>query len=155
MPRSAAAYYEDGSFGGVGPRDSKYLGIHGDAISPLGTLLRNQPYNKTNEILSVTELNVNDILPGLSYLTRFSYKQSDRQYKSFSPKRTEPGKPDNQNSLYYESNRYYQWIWENTASYSRATRRRLPGSGLSGRNRRLETELRTVFQRQRNRPAQS
>jgi TonB-linked SusC/RagA family outer membrane protein len=119
MPRSAAAYYEDGSFGGVGPRDSKYLGVHGDAISPLGMLLRNQPYNKTNEILSVTELNVNDILPGLSYLSRFSYKQSDRQYKSFSPKRTEPGKPDNQNSLYYENNRYYQWIWENTTNYSR------------------------------------
>jgi TonB-linked SusC/RagA family outer membrane protein len=119
MPRSAAAYYEDGTFGGVGPRDSKYLGIHGDAISPLGTLMRNQPYNKANEILSVTELNISDIVPGLSYLSRFSYKQSDRQYKSFSPKRTEPGKPDNQNSLYYENNRYYQWIWENTANYSR------------------------------------
>jgi TonB-linked SusC/RagA family outer membrane protein len=119
MPRSAAAYYADGSFGGVGPRDSQYLGIHGDAISPVGTLLRNKPYNKSNDMQSVTELGYSDILPGLSYISRFSYRQTSSLWKNFEPKRTEPGKPNNQNTLSYSTNRGYHWIWENTANYSR------------------------------------
>jgi len=72
MPRSAMPYYEDGSFGGVGPRDSPYLGIHGDAINPVGTLLRYKPYNKGNDILSVTELGISEIVPGLNFVSRFS-----------------------------------------------------------------------------------
>ena len=119
MPSSATPYYDDGSFGGVGPRDSQYLGIHGDVINPVGTLLRNRPSNKGNDLQSVSEFSYSNIIPGLSFLTRFSYRQQSSLYKSFSPKRTEPGKPNNQNSLYYSTNRGYNWIWENTANYSR------------------------------------
>ncbi len=120
MPRSAAAYYEDGSFGGVGPRDSQYLGIHGDAISPLGTLLRNNPYNVSNQVQSVSELSVSNVIPDLTFVSRFSYKQNNWQWKNFEPKRTEPGKPNNQNILSYATDRGYHWIWENTLNYSRA-----------------------------------
>ncbi len=120
MPRSATAYYEDGSFGGVGPRDSQYLGIHGDAINPVGTLQRYRPFNKGNDILSVTELGLTDIvIPGLNFISRFSYRQNTSMYKNFEPKRTEPGKPNNQNTLTYETNRGFHWIWENTANYNR------------------------------------
>lgn len=119
MPRSATAYYQDGSFGGVGPRDSQYLGIHGDAVSPLGKLLRNRPYNKNNQVLSVSEITLSDLIPDLSFVTRFSYKQDNWMYKNFDPKRTEPGKPVNQNSLNYSTSRSYHWIWENTLNYNK------------------------------------
>lgn len=119
MPRSATPYYEDGSFGGVGPRESSYLGIHGDAINPVATLLRNRPFNKGNDLQSVTELSVSEIFKGLSFLTRFAYRNNSSLWKNFEPRRTEPGKPNNQNTLSYSTNREYSWIWENTATYNR------------------------------------
>ncbi len=119
MPRSATPYYADGSFGGVGPRESAYLGIHGDAINPVATLLRNKPFNKGNDLQSVTELTVSDIVRGLGFVSRFAYRQNSSLWKNFEPKRTEPGKPNNQNTLSYATNRGYHWIWENTATYNR------------------------------------
>lgn len=118
MPSSATPYYEDGSFGGIGPRNSPYLGIHGDAINPVGTLLRNQAYNKSLDIQSVSELKITNIIKGLSFLTRFSYRQGSSLYKGFSPRRTEPGKPNDQNFLDYLTSKPSNWIWENTLNYS-------------------------------------
>ena len=117
MPRSATVYYDDGSFGGVGPRNSQYNGIHGDAVNPVATLLRNKPYNKSTDIQSVSEFKVVNIVSGLSFLTRFSYRQGSSMFKNFIPKRTEPGKPNNQNELDYASGSSHNWIWENTANY--------------------------------------
>ncbi|WP_243732314.1 TonB-dependent receptor [Pedobacter duraquae] len=131
MPSSAPVYYADGSFGGVGPRDSNYLGIHGDAINPVASLLRNQPFNKTNDLQSVTELSVADIIDGLSFVSRFSYRQSNNLYKNFEPKRTEPGKPSSQNYLSYSTNKGYQYIWENTLNYSKVFNRHSIGAMLS------------------------
>ncbi len=131
MPSSATPYYPDGSFGGVGPRDSNYLGIHGDVINPVATLLRNKPYNKTNDLQSVTELSVSDIIPGLSVLSRFSYRKTNSLWKNFEPKRTEPGKPNSQNTLTYETNNNFHWIWENTANYSRTFNRHSIGAMAS------------------------
>jgi TonB-linked SusC/RagA family outer membrane protein len=119
MPRSATVYYDDGTFGGTGPRTSQYLGIHGDAINPVATLLRNKPYNKSTDLQSITELKVSNIITGLSFLTRFSYRQGSSLYKNFIPKRTEPGKPNNQNELDYSTGKSHNWIWENTVNYSR------------------------------------
>lgn len=131
MPRSATAYYEDGSFGGVGPRDSKYLGIHGDAINPVGTLLRNNPYNKSSQVQSVSELGYSDIIPDLNFFTRFTYRQGSSLWKKFDPKRTEPGKPNNQNSLADSTDRNYHWIWENTLSYNKVLGKNNIGAMLS------------------------
>ncbi|WEK38337.1 MAG: TonB-dependent receptor [Candidatus Pseudobacter hemicellulosilyticus] len=119
MPRSATPYYDDGTFGGTGPRDSDYLGIHGDAINPLATLLRNNPYNKTGDIQSVSEITISQLLPGLSFISRFSYRTNNGLYKNFEPKRTEPGKPNTMNTLSYSSSKYYQWFWENTLNYNK------------------------------------
>lgn len=131
MPRSATPYYEDGTFGGVGPRESQYLGIHGDAINPVGTLLRNQPYNKGSDLQSVTELTISSIVPGLTYTSRFSYRYMNSLYKNFQPKRTEPGKPNNQNVLSYSTNRGYHWIWENTVNYNKTIARHNLGAMVS------------------------
>lgn len=119
MPRSATPYYADGTFGGTGPRDGDYNGIYGDAVNPVASLLRNKPYNKKSDLQSVTELTVSDIVPGLTYLTRFAYRQNNALWKNFEPKRSEPGKPSLQNKLSYETNKGYNWIWENTLNYTK------------------------------------
>lgn len=131
MPRAATVYYPDGSFGGVGPRDSPYLGIHGDAINPVATLLRNNPNDKSNDLQSVSELSFSNIIPGLSFLTRFSYRQTSAFYKNFEPSRTEPGKPNNQNTLSYRTDKGYNWIWENTANYAQSFNKHSIGAMLS------------------------
>ncbi|WP_245957387.1 SusC/RagA family TonB-linked outer membrane protein [Chitinophaga flava] len=131
MPRAATPYYADGSFGGVGPIDSKYLGIHGDVVNPVATLLRNQPYNKKSDLQSVTELNVSDIIPGLSYLSRFAYRQNNGLWKNFEPKRLEPGKTNAQNRLSYASDKGYSWIWENTLNYNKIIKKHNIGAMVS------------------------
>lgn len=131
MPRSATVYYDDGSFGGVGPRNSPYLGIHGDVINPVATLLRNKPYNKSNDLQSVSELKISNIIKGLSFITRFSYRQGQSLYKNFEPKRTEPGKPNDQNTLTYSTDKTYSWIWENTANYTRNIEKHSIGAMVS------------------------
>ncbi len=119
MPRSATVYYEDGSFGGVGPVDSEYLGIHGDVVNPVATLLRNQGYVRNQDILSVSELHLTELIKGLEFTSRFSYRAYNSYYKYFEYKRTEPGKPNNRNSLTYSTGKDYHWIFENTVNYNR------------------------------------
>ncbi|RFS25129.1 TonB-dependent receptor [Chitinophaga silvatica] len=131
MPRSATVYYPDGTFGGIGPIGSDYLGIHGDAINPVAILLRNKPFNKATGIQSVSELSYTDIIPGLSAVSRFTYRQSDTLYRSFSPMVTEPGKPNLENMLSYKEGRGYKWIWENTVNYSRTINRHSIGAMAS------------------------
>ena len=120
MPRSATVYYPDGTFGGTVPRDAlTYAGIHGDAVNPVATLLRNKPYNKSTDMQSVSELRIANVITGLSFFTRFSFRQGSSLYKNFTPKRTEPGKPNNNNELDYTTHKTHSWIWENTANYNR------------------------------------
>ncbi|MFT3705593.1 MAG: TonB-dependent receptor [Agriterribacter sp.] len=121
MPRSAAAYYDDGTFGGVGPKDASYQynGIHGDVINPMATLLRNKPYNKGTDMQSVSEFKYSNIIKGLSFISRFSYRQGQSLYKNFEPMRTEPGKPNAQNTLSYSTDKSFTWFWENTLNYGR------------------------------------
>ena len=119
MPRSATPYYEDGSFGGVGPRDSQYLGIHGDVVNPVATLLRNQSYTRNSDILSTSELHLTNLVKGLEFTSRFSYRAYNSFYKYFEQKRTEPGKPNNRNSLTYSTGKDYHWLLENTLNYNR------------------------------------
>ncbi|GEP92739.1 TonB-linked outer membrane protein, SusC/RagA family [Chitinophaga terrae (ex Kim and Jung 2007)] len=123
MPRSATVYYDDGSFGGVGPRNSDYNGIHGDALNPVALLLRNKATNKSNDLQSISEFSYSNLVPGLSYVSRFSYRQINSYYKKFTPKITEPGKPNDMNFLSYADGNIYHWIWENTLNYTRTFNR--------------------------------
>ncbi|WP_291923188.1 TonB-dependent receptor [Chitinophaga sp.] len=131
MPRSATPYYADGTFGGTGPRDGAYNGIYGDAVNPVATLLRNQPFNKKNDLQSVTEFTISNIVPGLTYLSRFAYRQNNALWKNFEPKRTEPGKPNDQNRLTYSTDKGYNWIWENTLNYTKVINKHSIGAMAS------------------------
>lgn len=129
MPRNAEVYYSDGTFGGTAPKDkayidkygSNYADIHGDVINPVRTLLADNTYARPTTVSSSTFLDIDDLfVPGLKYTGRFTYRLTNYFYKNFSPKRTEPGKPDATNRLDYESYRYYRWEVENTLNYSKS-----------------------------------
>ena len=119
MPSSATPYYANGKFGGVGPVDSPYLGIHGDVVNPVASLLRNQAFVRNSDMLSTSQLNVTDVIKGLEFTSRFSYRANSQFYKNFQYLRPEPGKPNNRNGLDYSTYRDYHWVWENTLNYSR------------------------------------
>lgn len=127
MPRNAEVYYPDGTFGGTAPKDpgyiaqygSNYADIHGDVINPVRTLLADNTYNRPTSLSTSTFLDIDDIIPGLKYTGRFTYKLNSYFSKNFSPQRPEPGKPNMTNSLNYSAYRYYRWEVENTLNYSK------------------------------------
>lgn len=155
MPRSAVPYYSDGSFGGVCARESEYAGIHGDVINPLRTLLASTLRDRTRSISTTTQLKVENFVPGLKFVSRFSFRGSNWYYKEFVPKATEPGKPNGVNQLYYDTNTYSYWETENTLTYDNtfgdhtigalisttADRSRTRGFSAGGRNFDNEAEI--------------
>lgn len=119
MPPSATVYDKDGSFGGVVPKDNlKYAGAYGDIVNPVATLLRTDISNPTRKIHSTSTLSVN-LIPGLSFKSVFTISGNDSQYSSFSPIRSEPGKPSLSNSLDLSTSSYYRWLWENVGTYTK------------------------------------
>ena len=117
FPRSARPYYDDGSFGGVSELDPNLSGIFGDLISPLRILNGHTELNKRQKISSTTNLTIANILPGLKFNSRFTYRNEDLFYKRFDPMRTEPGKPDLTNRLQYSTSDFWYWETENVLTY--------------------------------------
>lgn len=118
MPSSAAVYNEDGTYGGI-TVDGKYPDIHGDAINPIRLLKGDNQYNSTNNAWSTTSLELHDIVPGLKFVSRFSYFYENNYYKNFSPRRPEQGKPRDFNMLDVSAYRYSKWLTENTLTYDK------------------------------------
>ena len=131
MPRNAEVYTADGSFGGTAPQDAAYItkygsnysDIHGDAINPVRTLTANFIDYNLSKVTSSTFLDIMEPIRGLNFTSRFTYKTNNSFEKDFSPRRLEPGKPMNRNSLYYGSSRSYEWNIENTLTYDRVINR--------------------------------
>lgn len=117
MPRSAVAYYEDGSFGGVSARESEYAGIHGDVVSPLRSLLASTQKNRNINFSSTTQLKIENVIPGLRFNSRFTYRRASGEGKQFHPRATEPGKPNGMNHLSLQSSNEIYWETENTLTY--------------------------------------
>lgn len=131
MPRSAVAYYEDGSYGGVAAMDSEYANIHGDVINPLRLLLADTRTDRTRSVSSSTQLKVENVVPGLRFISRFTYRNENYFYKNFSPKITEPGKPNGVNELKYETYNSSYWETENTLTYDNSFGKHTIGALLS------------------------
>lgn len=131
MPRSAVPYYEDGTFGGVSARESAYADIHGDVVNPLRTLLADTRTDVTNSVSSTTQLQVKNIVPGLKFVSRFTYRYNNRFYKNFTPIASEPGKPNGVNELSYETYNSAFWETENTLTFDRTFDRHNLGVLLS------------------------
>lgn len=128
MPRNTEVYDPyTGTFGGTAPSDpayidkygSNYADIHGDAINPVRILKGDYKYDRSHILHTSTFLDIMEPVKGLNFTSRFTYKLNSGFYKGFSPRRLEPGKPNNMNTLNYNSSRSYDWSFENTLTYDR------------------------------------
>lgn len=126
MPASATIYNPlDGSYGGTTTEDPAYIekygsnfaDAHGDAVNPVRLLEAENLYNKTSDVWSTTSLEIGNVLPGLKFVSRFTYNLQNYYYKKFNPIRDEVGKPNLSNNVQEQSYRMDAWKTENTLTY--------------------------------------
>lgn len=126
MPASATIYNPlDGSYGGTTTEDPAYIekygsnfaDAHGDAVNPIRLLEAENLYNKTSDVWSTTSLEIGNVLPGLKFVSRFTYNLQNYYYKKFNPIRDEVGKPNLSNNVQEQSYRMDAWKTENTLTY--------------------------------------
>lgn len=115
----------DGSYGGTTTEDPAYIekygsnfaDAHGDAVNPVRLLEAENLYNKTSDVWSTTSLEIGNVLPGLKFVSRFTYNLQNYYYKKFNPIRDEVGKPNLSNNVQEQSYRMDAWKTENTLTY--------------------------------------
>lgn len=126
MPASATIYNPlDGSYGGTTTEDPAYIekygsnfaDAHGDAVNPVRLLEAENLYNKTSDVWSTTSLEIGNVLPGLKFVSRFTYNLQNYYNKKFNPIRDEVGKPNLSNNVQEQSYRMDAWKTENTLTY--------------------------------------
>lgn len=125
MPASATIYNPLGLYGGTTTEDPAYIekygsnfaDAHGDAVNPVRLLEAENLYNKTSDVWSTTSLEIGNVLPGLKFVSRFTYNLQNYYYKKFNPIRDEVGKPNLSNNVQEQSYRMDAWKTENTLTY--------------------------------------
>ena len=126
MPASATVYNPlDGSYGGTTTEDPEYIkkygsnfaDAHGDAVNPVRLLEAESVYDKTSDVWSTTSLNIENVIPGLKFVSRFTYNLRTNHFKKFNPIRDEVGKPVLSNNLQETTYRADAWKTENTLTY--------------------------------------
>ncbi|CAK7084718.1 MAG: TonB-dependent receptor P3 [Bacteroides rodentium] len=126
MPASATVYNPlDGSYGGTTTEDPEYIkkygsnfaDAHGDAVNPVRLLEAENVYDKTSDVWSTTSLNIDNVIPGLKFVSRFTYNLRTNHFKKFNPIRDEVGKPVLSNNLQETTYRADAWKTENTLTY--------------------------------------
>ena len=113
-PRNGTPYNPDGSFAGL-PGD-KYAGDYGDIVNPVADLQRIDINNPVN-VLVVNPYVTLNLAKGLSFRSNLSLTKSSSQFKSFTPKRPEIGKPVLSNSLQERSDESTDLLAEQVLSY--------------------------------------
>ncbi len=141
MPASATVYskYTESGYGGTTTEDPEYIAkygsnyadIHGDAVNPMSTLASKSIYDRTSDTWSTTTLEIGNVVPGLKFVSRFTYNLQTNYYKQFSPRRDEVGKPNSSNSLTESTYRTDQWKTENTLTYDNTFGKHTVGALLS------------------------
>lgn len=96
---------------------SNFADAHGDAVNPVRLLEAENLYNKTSDVWSTTSLEIGNVLPGLKFVSRFTYNLQNYYYKKFNPIRDEVGKPNLSNNVQEQSYRMDAWKTENTLTY--------------------------------------
>ena len=86
-------------------------------ISDCFWLFYGSKYNKTSDVWSTTSLEIGNVLPGLKFVSRFTYNLQNYYYKKFNPIRDEVGKPNLSNNVQEQSYRMDAWKTENTLTY--------------------------------------
>ena len=126
MPASATVYNPlDGTYAGTTTEDPAYIAqygsnfadIHGDAVNPVRLLEAENRFNRTSDIWSTTSMEIANVIPGLKFVSRFTYNLKNNLYKNFRPIQDEVGKPNLSNSLDETTYRTDAWKTENTLTY--------------------------------------
>ncbi len=86
-------------------------------VNPVRLLEAENLYNKTSDVWSTTSLEIGNVLPGLKFVSRFTYNLQNYYYKKFNPIRDEVGKPNLSNNVQEQSYRMDAWKTENTLTY--------------------------------------
>lgn len=86
-------------------------------MNPVRLLEAENLYNKTSDVWSTTSLEIGNVLPGLKFVSRFTYNLQNYYYKKFNPIRDEVGKPNLSNNVQEQSYRMDAWKTENTLTY--------------------------------------
>lgn len=113
-PTNGIPYNPDGSFAGL--PGGQYAGDYGDIINPVAELQRIDINNPTN-VLMVNPYAVLTLAKGLSFRSNLSVTNSFNNFKSFTPKRPEVGKPVLSNSLVESSYRTTDILAEQVLNY--------------------------------------
>ena len=113
-PTNGTPYNADGSFAGL--PGGQYAGDYGDIINPVAELQRIDINNPTN-VLMVNPYAVLTLAKGLSFRSNLSITNSFNNYKSFTPKRPEVGKPVLSNMLEESSARIIDILAEQVLTY--------------------------------------
>jgi len=116
-PTNGTPYNADGSFAGL--PGGQYAGDYGDIINPVAELKRMDINNPVN-ILVVNPYAVLSLAKGLSFRSNLSITKSWNDYKSFTPKRPEVGKPVLSNMLEESNSRSTDLLAEQVLSYHTA-----------------------------------
>lgn len=140
MPASATIYNPlDGTWGGTTTEDPDYIakygsnfaGAHGDAVNPLRLLKAENRFDRTSDIWTTTSMQISNVIPGLKFVSRFTYNLKSNNYKNFRPIQDEPGKPNNSNNLDITNYRSDAWKTENTLTYDNSFGKHTFGALLS------------------------
>ena len=97
---------------------SNFADAHGDVVNPMRLLCAENRYNRTTDLWSTTSAEIANIVPGLKFISRFTYNVVQNNYKNFNPIVDEPGKPNANNNLTETNYRTDKWIAENTLTYN-------------------------------------
>jgi len=113
-PTNGTPYNADGSFAGL--PGGQFAGDYGDIINPVAELQRIDINNPTN-VLMVNPYAVLTLAKGLSFRSNLSITNSFNNFKSFTPKRPEVGKPVLNNMLEESSDRITDLLAEQVLTY--------------------------------------
>lgn len=115
-PRNVSVYDETGKFSGLpveyGP------GTYGDVINPVAYLNRLDVDNPVHNLLINPYIELK-LLPGLKFRSNFAYTKQFTDYKEFTTRIPEIGKPSMSNSLALNTSRFTDILAEQTLSYEK------------------------------------
>ncbi len=113
-PRNGTPYNPDGSFAGL--PGGQYAGDYGDIVNPVAELMRIDIKNPVN-VLVVNPYATLKLAKGLTFRSNLSITRYSSQFKSFTPKRPEVGKPVLSNSLVERSDISNDFLTEQVLNY--------------------------------------
>ena len=113
-PTNGTPYNANGSFAGL--PGGQYAGDYGDIVNPVAELQRIDINNPVN-VLVVNPYATLQLAKGLTFKSNLSITKSNSQFKSFTPKRPEVGKPVLSNSLVQRSDASNDILAEQVINY--------------------------------------